>query len=273
MLSPVLPRDAGHYVLVVSNSYGSASLGFSVRVTVAQPLSRIVPEGASVSFHLSTVWDPPCAWRKDAVLLPGQNRDTLELASARTNDAGTYLVSVFPATPDEYTADPAQLWVLQASPAQIVPAGDTARLGVTVWGPASDFTFQWRQGATALTDGGRVWGASTGCLTLSNVQPADAGAYSLLVSNARAWAVSPEMALWVGPAFDLAGCGWDRSGDGFRLRLIGLSARFGIVLERSPNLVSWQPCFTNPPAPGIVEFVDRTAPGTPQRFYRLRRLE
>ncbi len=68
------------------------------------------------------------------------------------------------------------------------PASQSAVPGVTVrfnvgaigLGPLS---YQWRFNGTNLVDGGHVSGATTASLTLANVQAAQAGRYSVLVSN------------------------------------------------------------------------------------------
>ncbi len=76
--------------------------------------------------------------------------------------------------------------------AQTVLEGGTATFSVTAAG-AEPLTFQWRK------DGRGISGATTGVLTLTNVTPADAGLYSVLVSNPSASLVSDSVALTVQP--------------------------------------------------------------------------
>jgi uncharacterized delta-60 repeat protein len=62
-------------------------------------------------------------------------------------------------------------------------AGTTASFRV-VAGGASPVSYQWQRNGSNLSDGGIVSGAQTPTLVLSNVFGADAGGYSVIVSNA-----------------------------------------------------------------------------------------
>ena len=63
-----------------------------------------------------------------------------------------------------------------------INAGTMATFSV-VAGGTEPFGYQWRKGAVNLSDGGNVSGATTPILTLSNVFGADAGAYSVVITN------------------------------------------------------------------------------------------
>ena len=68
---------------------------------------------------------------------------------------------------------------------QAVSTGGNLVLSVVANGfPAP--TYQWKKGATNLTDGGRISGATTATLTISTVQTGDEGGYSVVVSNTTA---------------------------------------------------------------------------------------
>ncbi len=68
---------------------------------------------------------------------------------------------------------------------QAVSTGGNLVLSVVATGfPAP--TYQWKKGATNLTDGGRISGATTATLTISTVQTGDEGGYSVVVSNTTA---------------------------------------------------------------------------------------
>jgi uncharacterized repeat protein (TIGR03803 family) len=60
--------------------------------------------------------------------------------------------------------------------------GATASFSVGVSGGAP-LSYQWRRNGANLTDSGRISGAAGPTLTVSNLAPADAGAYSVTVSN------------------------------------------------------------------------------------------
>ncbi len=73
--------------------------------------------------------------------------------------------------------------LIVAQPAnQSLPAGATATFSIGTAANAQLF-YQWRQNATNLTDGGNIFGSATPTLTISNIIPADAATYSVIVSN------------------------------------------------------------------------------------------
>ncbi len=61
-------------------------------------------------------------------------------------------------------------------------ASTTATFSVAASG-AGPLSFQWRKGVANLTDGGNVSGATNSALILSSVVAADAGGYSVLITN------------------------------------------------------------------------------------------
>jgi uncharacterized repeat protein (TIGR01451 family) len=75
-------------------------------------------------------------------------------------------------------------------------AGTVATFSVGVSG-TPPFAYHWRKDGTNLFDGGRVGGASSSLLTISNVLDTDAGVYSVVVSNALGMATSSNAMLAV----------------------------------------------------------------------------
>ena len=63
-----------------------------------------------------------------------------------------------------------------------VPAGSNAAFSARVTGLAP-LGYQWHKGGAPLADGETLSGANTAWLTLSNVQPSDAGAYFAIITN------------------------------------------------------------------------------------------
>jgi hypothetical protein len=61
-------------------------------------------------------------------------------------------------------------------------AGETATFAVTASGSGT-LTYEWRRNGMPLTDGGRISGATTTNLTVSNVDASDAAYYSVKVMN------------------------------------------------------------------------------------------
>lgn len=86
-------------------------------------------------------------------------------------------------------------------------AGRTARFSGSAVG-TSPLHYQWRKGAVDLQDGDGVSGATTSALTLANLDAADAGAYTLVVSNEAGSVTSAPAPLTIvapsGKAFEAA---------------------------------------------------------------------
>jgi len=126
-------------------------------------------------------------------------------------------------------------------------------------------SFQWRCNGTNVLD------ATNADLCLANVCLTQAGSYQCLVSNACGSLITPPSALAVlrsTPVFDPTPGGVQRTPDGIVLRLTGLSGHGEIILESSPDLRSWTPVATNPPALGAAHLLDPTATDASLRFYR-----
>lgn len=94
-------------------------------------------------------------------------------------------------------SDPPRILTPPAS--QTAPIGTTVTFNVAASGTGT-LTYQWRKNGTNLIDGGKVSGATGPTLTLTNVQLADAGAYSVVVSTASGTTASgPAVLSLVGP--------------------------------------------------------------------------
>ena len=60
--------------------------------------------------------------------------------------------------------------------------GSNANFSVTPTGSAP-LTFRWQKGSVTLANGGRISGATNATLTISGALPADAGNYSVVITN------------------------------------------------------------------------------------------
>ncbi len=97
------------------------------------------------------------------------------------------------------TGSPPEAPTIATPPAsQTVTEGEPARFSVSVSGTAP-FTFQWQKDGVNLTDDDRFSGTASASLAISATLPADAGAYTVVVSNAADSVVSPAATLAVTP--------------------------------------------------------------------------
>jgi len=151
----------------------------------------VVERGGSAVFAATVTGTAPLGyqWRHDGVALPGADSPILRLDDVALDMAGRYTLEV--SNPAGSAQSPAlalsviEPGTLPASPPVIltqpapllVDAGNTATFAVGVSG-SDPMTFQWRKDDVAIA------GATGAAITLVDVTPADAGAYSVVVGNA-----------------------------------------------------------------------------------------
>jgi hypothetical protein len=121
-------------------------------------------------------------WRRNNVPLLGATNATLQISSAQPSNAGDYTVTVSNAW-GATTSSTATLVVGESAPtiivqpqAQSANVGQTITLSVTASGTPAP-TYQWSKSGVIIA------GATTSTLTLNNVQPGDAGSYTVVVTN------------------------------------------------------------------------------------------
>ena len=183
------------YQLVVSDSTSQAP-GIT-----SQPQSQTVSAGSSASFSVTATGSAPLSyqWQKNNTAISGATTSTYTIASAQSGDAGNYNVVVSNSA-GSITSNTATLTVttspvaptITAQPqSQTASAGSTATFSVTASG-TTPFTYQWSKDGAALS------GATQQTLTISNVQAANAGNYTVVVTNAAGSATSNPATLTVG---------------------------------------------------------------------------
>lgn len=182
-------QDAGNYSVVVSNSAGivTSSNAFLTVVTpaliTAGPTNAIAIVGAGAGFAVTAGGTGPLfyQWRRDGVPLLGKTNSTLALSAVTPEDEAAYTVSVANSVGAAVSAA-ASLTVLRPPQITLQPVGRTIDPGspvsfsVEVEG-TGPFTNDWRRNGISL-------GITTSTLTLQNVQAHQAGAYTVMISNA-----------------------------------------------------------------------------------------
>jgi uncharacterized repeat protein (TIGR03803 family) len=161
-----------------------------------QPANQTVFTGTDAIFSVVAIGTPPLSyeWQKDGTNLidcgnlSGSTTGVLLVSSVTAADAGAYSVLVSNVD-GSATSTGALLTAITAAPVitvqptnQTVLPGMTATFATSARGSIPMF-YQWQKNGIPLTDGGAISGSVTSVLTVSNVSYADAGTYSLLVSN------------------------------------------------------------------------------------------
>ena len=194
-LANVQPAQAGQYYLVVDNSVGSVTSAVAQLTVVvppsitSQPSNQIVVAGSNATFQVTAAGTAPLGyqWLFNGTTLAGATDPALNLTNIQSNQAGGY-EAVVSNSAGSITSTVAQLTVLgpptivSQPVAQTVIAGSNATFQLAASG-SGPLTYQW------LFNGANL-GATGASLTLSNVQPSQAGGYSAIASNSAGSATS-----------------------------------------------------------------------------------
>jgi len=231
----------------VNGATGTAFLNYSLssQLTLLQAPSGVnVNAGGNAMFQVVAqgVGNLRYQWRRNGMDLPGKTSPVLQLNPAQASDAGNYSVVV---TDDlaSVTSEAAVLVVntpptITAHPAPVaVSPGGTAIFSVAVSG-TEPFTFQW------LKENNGLGGQTGPTLTLNNVQPGDAGRYSVVVANV-AGNVSSQgalLTLQLGATPSLTAA--PAPGGQIRILVTG-STGSSYILQQSTDLQNWTPLRTN----------------------------
>ena len=181
-----------------------------------QPLNRSVAGGSTILFEAGVGGSLPLSyqWRFNGATLPngpgvtGTGTPRLTLTGALAAQVGNYSLFVSNAAGTALSA--AASLAITTAPvvttgapvintppaAQSVSENASANFTVVAGGTAP-LTYRWQLNGVNLADGGSVSGSTTPSLTLTNVQSALVGNYSVVVSNAAGGASSPSAPLTV----------------------------------------------------------------------------
>ncbi len=211
-LGVIQSADAGSYQVVVSNSLGAASSALA-NVTIlsiivppsitSQPEKTTATVGTSASFTVGAAGSIPLTfqWQVNGLPIAGATLATLTLPSIKVSDAGNYSVVVSNpfgskasiSVPLTVSATPfAPIFQFNPSPVSVT-IGGTASLSVGVVG-SPPLSYQWFKSGVPLS------GANSTSLTFANAQPADAGVFSVSISNSAGTVTSSTATVTVTPA-------------------------------------------------------------------------
>ncbi len=206
-ISALKLTDAAWYRVRVYNTAGSVwssavTLTVSPKVVAptisTHPAVRTVTEGNSVSFSVVASGTAlSYQWLKDGAVISGATGSTLNFTSAKLTDAASYSVRVSN-TAATVTSNSAKLTV---NPLVVAPTIRTQPVAVTVTeGESATFTviadgtspsYRWQKNGSVIS------GATGSTFTLPSTSLADAGSYSVVITNASGTVTSQGAALTV----------------------------------------------------------------------------
>ena len=199
---------------------GAASDGTIFKLTfngplqiTGQPTDQPTYIGGTAIFTVETSGSSPVnyQWQQDGINLAdggnvsGSATATLRITNVTLADAALYSVSVNNSF-NSVESDEAVLEVIYSPPHITMQpssltrvAGTTATFSANALGDQPLF-YQWQKNGTNLTDSGNISGSSTSTLALAFLTLADAGDYSVIVSNFIHTVSSDKATLTVVPA-------------------------------------------------------------------------
>jgi hypothetical protein len=204
VISGAQSADAGYYQAQIYNASGwtnSAVVSLGVCYNVFSPASAMFAAaggsgsvsnacGGSIVASASVYWLHITSGGSGGVSRAiTYTVDANTSASTRT---GTITVSGQSFTVTQAGVPP----VITRQPTnQVVVVGAAAYFSAGATGPS--LAWQWQKDGANLTDGGHYTGVNASALVIQNVQPGDAGHYSVWVGNAAGWVKSSNATLTV----------------------------------------------------------------------------
>jgi hypothetical protein len=247
VIESVAASDAGTYGVSASNEAGTSVATGEVTVRplaaivfTTQPPNRTAQVGQPVVFGVVVTGTFPRSfqWRKDGVDIPSATTSVLTLPAVAISDAGSY--SLAGTNPLGTTiSSSASLTVNAATPVVFFANspgdatfthGGQGVLSAAVSMGSSPFTYQWRK------DGVAIPGATNLEIRFATVVPADAGRYSVVVTNPAGPVTSREAVVTVLPATPVTISGHPLSVSVFE----GQTASFNVNVTAGSQPITYQ---------------------------------
>lgn len=237
--------DEGTYEVVVSNLAGSVTSSGATLTVADAPFITGFPQaqtnllGTTATFNITASSGLPMTYQwsfngvalTDGAKFTGTSSASLSIANVALADQGFYQCLVTNA--EGTNSAGALLWVI-ASPtivAQPTPAtnnaGTTAFFTVSATG--GDLQYRWKKGANFISDGAKYTGTKSSILQVRDLVAANAGLYSVVITNAAGLAISvPAQLTVIDPAINMHPQPADR--------LLGASVSFMVTAAGTPTL-------------------------------------
>ena len=218
--SNVQTTNAGNYSVVVTNVAGSVTSSNALLTVLVpafistQPTNLTVVQGYNLTNSVVAGGTAPLSckwWYNGTNLLAGATNSTLVITNAQTTNSGIYSV-VISNLVNSVTSSNVQITVLVLPPAIVsqptnlaVVQGDNPAFSVVATG-SFPLSYQWWFNGTNL-----IAGATNANLMLTNIQPTNAGNYSVSITNIAGSLTSSNAVLTVGLAVRLGYWRFDNS--------------------------------------------------------------
>ena len=188
-LNNVKAANSGTYTVTVTNSVGSATSNpATLTVDVApvittQPASQTVDEGANATFTVVATGTPTPTyqWYMAGIPISGATSASYTIDDVQASAAGTYTVAVtnvagiVTSKAATLTVDTAPVITTQPQSQTVVSGTNVTFTVVATGNPAP--TYQWYLNAAAIS------GKTSATLTINNAKAANAGTYTVTVTN------------------------------------------------------------------------------------------
>ena len=196
--------SSGSQLALSVAAFAPAAAGGATAPTITtQPASQTVTVGSSVTFSVVASGTAPLSyqWKFNGANISGATSTSYTIASAQTNNAGSYTVTVTNVA-GSVTSSAAILTVNSAAVAptittqpasQTVTAGSSVTFSVVAAGTAP-LKYQWKFNSASIS------GATNTSYTISSVQTNNAGSYTVTVTNVAGSVTSSAAALTVNSA-------------------------------------------------------------------------
>lgn len=195
VLNPISLDDAGEYQLSIYNASGAAiSRTIQVRVLplpfiYQHPIGRAAASNALVTASVAADGTGPLTyvWLRNGLVVNGATGAVLRIPALTPAQEGFYTARVTDSVGSSLSTG-AWIEILRKPGLTAVPGDITAVQGdnvsMTAFGSGSHpFTWRWKRGATTLVTDINNNASLSSTLTLTNVQPSQAGTYSVSLSN------------------------------------------------------------------------------------------
>jgi hypothetical protein len=282
ILSNVQLEDSGNYQVLVSDSRGAVLSQPATLIVLVRPSITLHPDGAivavgdrvTITAGASGTMPIDYRWRRISAYIV-TNRvytptDTLVIENVQTNDSGFYTVAFAnqAGTASSLTSN-AFLTVVIPPTNQLAEPGANVQISAEAYG-RTYIQYQWQFKGVNLT------GATNALLSLTNVQAADSGPYTVVVSVNTNRVIAPAAftaQLQVGaPRISLSQPAMQPNG-AFQFLINGAPGQV-LWIDVSTNIMPWSVQQSFRYTNGAGPFVDPPgATPVPRRFYRARTAE